>query len=383
MSEAEGPRLVFSRNSKFSFEGYDEVEPSTRPWLIKNAWPMQGVAWIAGASGAAKTFFALDGILKLAGGAETVWGRRAQQAGAIYVAAEDPDGCRARLRAWRNTKGRNAHEAGKQLPFKLVPQAVNLLEMGDLEDFIASCRQEAEAMEHAGARLGLVCFDTFSCCIAGADENNGADMSRALEALYLVSRELQCLVVVVAHFGKSGSTGGIRGWSGLSYNADGVIVLERDEDDPELRHIVFNKVKNGAAGSRLDFTLKEVDLGMFDDAGDPMTSCIVQFHQANHHPKTKRRQGPEDKPMPKLILKAMSQLLEVGQTYVVPPYPGVPPGTAGLERLKLRERAYAIGYGSDDENQNSRKRSFNRDLQILLAANVLREEEGIVWKIAR
>lgn len=381
MSEAfDGPRLVFSRESKFAFEDYDDVVPSTKPWLIKNAWPMKGVAWIAGASGAAKTFFALDGLLKVAGGAETIWGRRAQQRAVVYVAAEDPDGCRARMRAWRNTKGAKAAEAGRRMPFKLVPQALNLLEPGDVDDFIASTRLIADEWDKAGTPLGVICLDTFSVCIPGADENNGADMSRALEALYAMSRELDCLVVVVAHFGKAGSSGGIRGWSGLAYNADGVIVIQRDEEEPDLRHVEFQKVKNGAAGRGLDFSLKEVELGMIDDAGDPMTSCIVTFHDPTPI-KSKRRPGPEDKPGPKLIMKAMNQLLEVGQTYVVPPLPGVPPHTAGVLRTKLREHAYSIGYGDEEEKPDTRKRNFNRDVTALLGANALREHDGIVWRV--
>jgi KaiC/GvpD/RAD55 family RecA-like ATPase len=381
MSEAfGGPTLVFSRTSKFTFESYDEVSPSTKPWLVKNALPMKGVAWIAGASGAAKTFFAIDGLAKIAGGAAEIWGRRAQQRGVVYVAAEDPDGCRARLKAFRATKGARAAQEGKRLPFKLVPQVVNLLEEGDVEDFVRSTLAIAEEFEAQGTPLGVVCFDTFSVCIPGTDENNSADMSRALEALYAISRELDCLVVVVAHFGKSGTSGGIRGWSGLGYNADGVIVIERDEEDPELRHVTFQKVKNGASGGRLDFSLDEVPLGMIDDAGDAMTSCVVRFAPALREP-FKRRAGPETKPGPKLVLKAMNQLLDVGQTYVVPPLPGVPPNTAGVLRSKLKDRAYAIGYGDDEEKSETRKRNFNRDVQALLAANVLREFEGIVWKI--
>lgn len=379
MAEFGGPVLAFSRNSKFTFEDYDDAEPSTKPWLVRNAWPMRGVAWIAGASGAAKTFFAIDALAKIAGGAPTIWGRRAQQRGVIYVAAEDPDGCRARLKAFRRSKGSRAAQEGRRLPMKLVPQAVNLLDAADVENFIRDALDVAEGWGD-GVQLGVVCFDTFSVCVEGADENNSSEMSRALTALYQISKELDCLVVVVAHFGKSGTGGGIRGWSGLAYNADGVIVIERDEEEPDLRHVTFQKVKNGPTNGRLDFSLEDVALG-FDDAGDEMTSCVVRFAAAAKPVSHKKRAGPETKPGPKLILKAMNQLLEVGQTYVVPPLPGVPPNTAGVERTKLRERAYSIGYGDDEEKPDTRKRNFNRDVQALLAATALREHDGIVWKI--
>ena len=204
MTDPVGPQLVWERDSRFTFEDYDDTLPSTKPWLIKNAWPMKGVAWIAGASGAAKTFFTLDAALKVAGGSEVIWGRRAQCRGVVYVAAEDADGCRARVRAWRRTKGSKAAESGRRLPFKLVPEALNLLDATSVDDFIAATTLVADQWQDAGCPLGLICIDTFSVCIPGGDENNGADMSRALEALYRISRELDVLVVVVAHFGKSG-----------------------------------------------------------------------------------------------------------------------------------------------------------------------------------
>lgn len=373
-----GPMLAFSRKSKFSFETYDAIVPSTRPWLVKNAWPKQGVAFVVGASGAAKTFFTLDATLKVAGGAPKVWGRKAHQCGVVYVAAEDPDGCRARVRAWRSTKG---NHRTTPMPFDLVPQSINLLDQDDIEDFKASLRLKAEVMAAEGSPLGLLAIDTFSCCIPGADENSAAEMSRAMEALMAIAREFEILVVVVAHFGKSGADGGIRGWSGLGFNADGTIVLERDKDVPETRIVTFQKVKNGVDGSKLTFRLEEVDLGLFDDDGDPMSSCIVRFGAPPTASLGKRRAGPEAKPGPKLILRAFGQLLDLGQTYVVPPVPGVPPNTSGVERIKLREQTVLGGYMSEETKADTVKRTFNRDLQALLAAGVLREHDGIVWKV--
>ncbi|MBJ7412517.1 MAG: AAA family ATPase, partial [Phenylobacterium sp.] len=308
MSEAyEGPKLAWSRESRFRFEAYDDLEPSTKPWLIRHAWPMKGVAFVAGASGAAKTFFAIDATAKIAGGAEKIWGRRAQQRGVIYVAAEDPDGCRARVKAFRRTKGAQAAQAGRRLPFRLVPQPVRLNDPDEVDNFIRDASDQAEAWAEEGTPLGVVCFDTFSVCLDGADENSSAEMSQALAALFRIANELDCLVVVVAHFGKSGTSAGIRGWSGLTANADGVITTERDEEDPELRHVTFSKVKNGPAGSRLDFTLEDVDLG-FDDVGDTITSCVVRFAASAKPVSHKRKAGPETKPGPKLILKAFNQL---------------------------------------------------------------------------
>jgi hypothetical protein len=386
MTEPAGPKLVWERDSRFTFEDYDDTLPSTKPWLIKNAWPMRGVAWVAGASGAAKTFFTLDAALKIAGGSEVIWGRRAQSRGVVYVAAEDADGCRGRVRAWRRTKGAKAVENGRRLPFKLVPQALDLLNPTDVEDFIAAAAGIGDEWAEAGSPLGLVCIDTFSVCIPGADENNGADMSRALEALYRISKELDVLVVVVAHFGKSGSQGSIRGWSGLGYNADGLIVLERGDpikdQDPQDRFVSFQKVKNGVDGGRLQFRLQEVDLGMIDEAGDPMTSCIVRFEKPSQEPAKRGRKKAPQSPGARIIVRAFNQLLEVGQTYVVPPVPGVPPNTVGIARTDLRDHAVKLDQPSKDLEPDPAKRSINRDISALIADETLREFDDIIWRPA-
>jgi len=235
----------------------------------------------------------------------------------------------------------------------------------------------------AGTPLGVVGIDTFSCCIPGSDENSAVDMSRALEVLTAIAREFGVLVVVVAHFGKSGSSGGIRGWSGLGFNADGMIILERDDEDPGLRLVTFQKVKNGVDGSRLSFVLDEVELGMFDEDDDVMTSCVVAFRETPQQPVGKRKRPVEHKPGPKLILQALGRLIDVGQTYVVPPVPGVSHGTSGVHRLALRAQTFAIGYLGEGDNERSAIRSFNRDLLSLTGGGVLREEEGVVWRIRK
>jgi len=372
-----GPRLAFSRSSRFTAKAYEDLKASSKPGRIKGVWPMQGVVFVVGASGTRKTFFVMDGTLKLAGGANTVWGRRAKQCGVIYIAAEDPVGCEARVDAWKRTKGKHRTSP---VPFELVPQAPDLLNEEDFSDLKAHLAEAAERLQEKGCPLGIVVLDTWSACLPGADENSSAEMSRALRLVAALAEEMGVLVVVVAHFGKSGAERGIRGWSGLGANADGVIGLELQDDDKDLTVATFNKVKNGRAGGRLSFTLEEVDLG-FDDDGDPMTSCVVRYHEPPAAEKRPRKQPVESKPGPKIILRALSQLLEVGSTYVVPPHPGVPPGTSGVMRIDLRKRAGEIGHPSAGLKEDTAKRMINKDISELIADGKLREEDGLIWRI--
>ena len=374
-----GPRLAFSRTSRFTSIAFEDIKAPTQPWRVKHALPMTGVAFIVGASGTRKTFFSLDGLLKLAAGTQTVWGRKSKQCGVIYVAAEDPAGCRARVDAWRRDK---AGHRTSPVPFELVPQAPNLLDGEDLGDLTAHVCQIASRYEDMGIPLGVLAFDTLSACLPGADENSSVEMSRAMSALQALSEELGILIVIVAHFGKQGAERGIRGWSGLGANADGVIGLELDPADPLATNVTFNKVKNGPAGGRLAFCLTEVDLGV-DDDGDPMTSCVVKFHDAPPVQEGRRKKAPSDSPGAKIILRALEQLLEVGPTFVVPPYPGVPANTSGVDRKKLRVHAELIGHPSSGLKPDTVKRMINKDISSLIADNKLREQDGIIWRINR
>lgn len=74
-----------------------------------------------------------------------------------------------------------------------------------------------------------------------------------------------------------------------------------------------------------------------------MTSCIVRFKEVAPRAAKRRKLGPEDKPGPKMVLRALGQLLDLGDTYVVPPLPGVPPGTSGVARARVEHRSPRVG----------------------------------------
>ena len=363
----------FKRRSKFHVERFGEIEPRQLGWRVKGALPLQGVAFIVGQSKSGKTFVALDAVLKVAGGAAKVWGRRARQCGVVYVAAEDAEGCRARVKAWRLAKRRTS-----PIPFNLIGQPVNLLDGDDMADLRATLREVAAEMEATEQRLGIVVVDTLSRAIPGVDENSSIDMSRAFAALAEIAEELGLLVVVVAHHGKSGADRGIRGWSGLDANSDATVTVERDAEDPNLRTLTLSKVKNGIDGSRLAFRLETVELGTIDEDGYMETSCVPVFEPAGEG-KVRPRRTRALNSAEQVVLGAVRFVQDHGRAEPLPPeIEGGKAWQKAVRRADVKARAVASGLAGDDKPDTVRKR-FDRAIEGLSALQKVRVEGDLVW----
>lgn len=376
MSEAPAlePKLVWSRESRFVCETFDDVRPITRPGIIKGILPTRGVAFMVGASKAGKTFVSIDAMLRVAAGRPAVWGRKIKQCGVVYLAAEDPDGCRNRVVAWRKKWGSYLPEG---IPFDLFSPGVNLLDADDVAALMVDLEARKAVMAAAGHRLGIVVVDTLSRCIPGADENSSESMSLALRALEEIGRHLDVLIVVVAHYGKGGQERGIRGWSGMDAASDATISVERDKEDPEKRVITFDKVKNGRDGGALGFELEEVTLGITDEDGEELSSCVVNYTGA---PTTTTRGSKRAslKPHEEIVLNAIRYVTDHGPHHPLT-YEGVKPHHKGLSRADVKARAYVTGFGAEAEKQNTRDQRFGRALETLISHKKIRKEGDLIW----
>lgn len=368
--------IDFARQTKFRRERFDQIEPRPARWRVKGALPSQGVGFVVGSTRAGKTFIAVDAALKLAAGASTVWGRRARQCAVAYFAAEDPEGCRARVKAWRRAKHRTS-----PVPFELIGQAPNLLDEGDAADLRATLAEIAADFADDGHELGVVVFDTLSRCAPGADENSSGDMSRAFAVLAEIAESMGLLVIVVAHFGKAGADRGIRGWSGLDANSDATITVERDADDPDLRTLMFAKVKNGVDGGRLCFRLEQVDLGTIDEDGEPESSCVPAFEgagEARAKPRKRRSLNNAEQ----LVLQAIRYVTDHGDTQPVPQSVTDPKHWwKGVTKADVKARAIAAGFASEEEKRNTVNVRFSRAIEGVIASGAARAEGDILWII--
>lgn len=366
--------LAFERKSRFIREPFANIEPKGSEWLVKQFLPAQGVGILAGPSTVGKSFVVLYFALRIAQG-KTVLGHRTRKSGVLYVASEGQDGMRKRVKALRQKFSMNPGTA-----FELICQAPNLLDEEDMGDLAAvACEVDEDMRANAGVPLGLIVIDTTAASMPGGNENAGEDMSRALANARMLSDKTGALVLLVGHTGKNEQLG-VRGWSGQIGNSDVIIYLTVDEQDPKLRRGRVFKLKDGEGGEQFAYRLKPISMG-YDADGDEITSAYPAFEEpmagSTGEKPVKLKSGQQ------LIMRALHCMIEDGQGKQVPRFAGVPSGTLGVERSALRDKAACMGYASPDDKTDTIRRNFNRDVQAMAAANVVRVEGELVWPIRR
>lgn len=376
---------VFERQpSRFRTEDFNTITAGRSPARVKGLWPKVGVCFLGGPSMAGKSFWALDALARVSRG-EPVLGRKSLAAGVVYIGAEDPGGIRLRIEGLRGEIGRL--DPGR---FQFIGQAPDLTEPDDVADLRATLIEARDLMVADGSELGVIAIDTMSAAIPGADENTAKDMGPVLKALQDLAHELQTLVLMVAHTGKDADRG-LRGWSGLLANADGLVMLDDPQGSP-VRPGTVVKVKNGPAGDRFAFSLRVVEVGE-DDDGDPITTCVIEDQDApeavrSGRKPTKAAQSAE------LIMRAYGRLWDANAMVIN--FPGAD-GAKGVEVAPLRAAAYDLGVGPTEPDyseaetdadrakakrkwQDQRKADFDRGLDHLRSIRRLRTEVGFAWE---
>lgn len=368
-------QLVWSRDRAFKSIAFEDLAPRPSGYLVKGILPTRGTAFIVGASQAGKSFVALDWFLKLAAGS-TVMGKPAKQVGVVYVGAEDPEGLTLRIHAWKVKNPR-----GSYTPFRLIPRSLNLLDADDVAGLVAELGDAAAIFEAEGFRLGVICFDTLSRCIPGAEENSSQSMSSVVEALDQVGRHFDALAVALAHHGKDGAKG-IRGWSGLNAASDATITVERDEAQPDARTITLSKVKNGQDGAVFAFHLDRQPTGIFDEDTEELWSCVVGY-DGLADAKVKKARRIALSAHAEMVLSAYGRLVD-GNHWQSPPVdaPGVREGAKAVRRPDLSMEAATSGlqYGPDEKPEAYRQR-FGRAVTELVRAKRLRVQGDAIWNV--
>ncbi len=272
---------------KFALVQVAEVANRPAPkWLIENVLPKQDLAMLFGASGAGKSFVALDIAFAIATGID--WnGLPTEKHPVVWIAAEAAGSMRNRTKAYAQAKGIELENAD----LWVVGETPSLL---DNEEAIAL----AEAVRVK--KPGLIVVDTLAAASIGANENSGEDMNIVMGACRMLHETTGALVMLIHHTGKDLSRGA-RGWSGIKGAMHTEISVEYHQD---LRKFEVTKQRDGEEGQAWPFRLNIVNLSM-----DGETSCCVEMldrallHNENANLK---KIGPTQK----LVLECVYQMIK-------------------------------------------------------------------------
>jgi hypothetical protein len=260
-------------------------------WRIKNVIPAGEIVVVFGPSGSGKSFLTFDAVAAIAQGKPWA-GRRTKKGRVVYIFAEGAGGAIDRLEAYGTHHGIPL----KDIDLYLIGAAPNLVEANDVKELIAEFQPLGP--------LSVVVCDTYAQMTAGADENSGQDMGKALAACKAIYKATKATVILVAHTGKDASRG-IRGWSGIKGTIDAEIEVMRVDND---RLATVNKIKDGTSeGDEYGFRLLPVPLGL-DEDDEVITSCVVNHVSAAvARVKAARKQVPLGE-NEKLVLKVAIEL---------------------------------------------------------------------------
>lgn len=344
---------------------FGDVEPNLDTAdFVEGTLTAGAMSVIYGESNCGKTFWTTDLGLHVAIG-RTWNGLEVDQGGVIYCALEGSHGILNRIVAFKKHHGLD----GADLPFAVIPSAINMLDPeADTPRLIAAIQ---EAAAKISMPVSLVVIDTLARALSGGDENGPKDMGVIVSNTDRVRQATGAHVAYVHHSGKDQAKGA-RGHSSLRAATDTEIEVSRpDKNSPSLAKVM--KQRDLPIEGEFSFKLEVVELGT-NRRGKPVTSCVVLPATAGPTPTTsllKQLSGKEqialtifDKAM-----KAESTLATVGDDHA--------------DRPVLTDAVWRKWYyqeANPGETQENKRQAFKRARDGLMGKGRIVARDDFVWR---
>ena len=219
-------------------------------WLTQTLLTRHGFAVMWGQPGCGKTFVALDIALSVASGRD-FHDLPVEQGSVLYIAGEGVGGLGKRVKAWINNRGAGCVE--RELPFYILPTAVNFAGPSDVEKLLATI----DELESQSGQFSLVVIDTVARALLGADENSATDMGKFVKACDTIKEHTKAAVLGIHHSGKDGGKG-MRGSSALLGAVDTSIKVKKSVDVITLS---TEKQKDAEPAEDVFFKMNSTDVG--------------------------------------------------------------------------------------------------------------------------
>ncbi|MEJ0094838.1 MAG: AAA family ATPase [Methylocella sp.] len=358
----------------FTIDGEGRNTPA--PCLIKGLVPADGICFLAGQSGAGKTFIEVHMSVCLAAGKSFFGHNAKERCGSVILAAEGAGGLQSRIDV-----AKRAMEITEALPIAWRAVDENLLRPDVLAKTIASLEAlNTRFRDEFGVRLGAIFVDTIGAAFGLEDENDAAKVNAAMRALRTIGSQVGAVVIPVHHYGKAASTG-LRGSSAFRGAADAILSVLADRDEitgeSSRRSLCLAKSRDGEEGAVAPFELSFIALGV-DEDGDSFGSCAVYAGDPGQKP-SKKDSGARLTKGARIALAALQEA--IGECGEIPPASNhIPAGIRCVTLSLWRDRAYRHGISASDEPR-ARQLAFQRASETLLAAKQVAVWEPFTWMV--
>jgi len=253
------------------FVHVSEMADVSAQWIIKNFLEKNCLAELFGSVGTFKTFLAIAIALCIASGKD-FFGHKVKDPGpALFIIGEGMSGFKRRMKAWALW-----HKIDlDSLPILVSRHSASITQAKSVSEI-------KKAIQNITEKYGppkLIVIDTLNRNFGPGDENSTQDMTnfiRGCDAL----RSICGAAVLITHHSGNFEKERSRGSSALNGAIDFRYRLDLNKD--ETINLVFLKCKEQAIPGPRTLSKRIIDLGITDDDGDAITSCILEETELNN-----------------------------------------------------------------------------------------------------
>ena len=227
-------------------------------WLVKHALPEESLGVLFGASGAFKSFVAIDITCHVGHGMKWL-GKKTRRGCVVYIAAEGGAGVIRRFQAWHRRHNKKWTDAD----IHVCPVPLELMSDGP--------RLRAE-IERLSLKPDLIVVDTMSQTFVG-EENSASDVAAFFRSIGASLRDAFRSCVLVVHHSGHNASERPRGSSAIVANTDFMFGVHRDEKEM-LATLTCIKQKDAEKLADQNFALTVHELGR-DEDGEAITSLAA------------------------------------------------------------------------------------------------------------
>lgn len=255
---------ALSEAKRFKLIRASDLQVHPASWIVRDFLERDALGLVFGDPGTSKSFLAVGLSACVASGLEWM-GHRVEQCPVVYIAGEGHNGLSRRLRAWGVRHGVDLAD----VPLFVSSTSAALTDPSVLDDV----QLAINGVSSSYGQPGLLVIDTIARNFGPGDENSTQDMGRFIQACDLIREKYRCTVLLIHHTGHADKSRA-RGAMALKGAVDAEYRLDRDETG--VIRLECTKMKDALPPEPMAFRLATVELGLFDDDGEPVTSAVLE-----------------------------------------------------------------------------------------------------------
>lgn len=308
-----------------------DVAASNLRWAVKHIVPEASVGMIFGASGAFKSFIAIDYALHRSYGMPWL-GKKTKPGKVVYMAAEGGSGILRRIKAWHLNRGMD----WKKCPMRFITIPLTIRTQANF------LRKQ---IEETGMEVTDIVIDTMSQTYTG-NENSNDEVAEYFRIIgYELRSFLNCIVTIIHHAGHS-ATERPRGASAIIGNLDFMFGVFREESEM-IATLTCLKQKEEDKFKDQTFDLSLHEIGR-DEDNEAITSLAARHISGEDQAKALLRESNEGRSTHLSVMQSIAR--------------------EGMLESELRKEFYKTL--PETASHDTRKKAFSRARDKAVAAGV-------------